>query len=160
MKRTAILLLLAAGLSAAADAAVIPVNLPILGVVPASLAGAAASLSGAAALTSAASSPSLPVSGPISLPGAAVPLPLPQPVQLALPRAEDYHLDWSHLDGGAAAAAVLPRPRGPKPLPPAGASAQLNFAAAAAKKAGVRIVADALFDAARPHAARVLVPAE
>lgn len=99
--------------------------------------------------------PSLPapVSGPLSLPGPSFPLPAPAPLEL--PSAE-IHLDWSFLDGRDGAAVALPKSPAPKPLPPAGAAAPLQFAADAAKKdrPAIRVGADAFFDQARP---RVLV---
>ncbi|MDE2143067.1 MAG: hypothetical protein KGJ84_11720 [Elusimicrobia bacterium] len=99
-----------------------------------------------------------PVPGPMSLPGAAVPLPLALPSVLvpaaSLP-ANEFHLDWRHLDGDEGAAALVAADRGPKPLPPAGAAAQLTFAAKAAKPSRrLHVGADVLFDHARP---RVLV---
>ena len=95
----------------------------------------------------------LPISAPLSLPGPSFPLPAPAPLEL--PSAE-IHLDWSFLDGRDGAAVALPKTPAPKPLPPAGAAAPLQFAADAAKKNGpaIRVGADAFFDQARP---RVLV---
>jgi hypothetical protein len=136
--------------AAAAEAAVLPVRILPFAALSVGVAAAAAAPLALKALSlpsAPLSLPSLPapVSGPMSLPGPASPLPLPQAVELA---PDDIHLDWSFLDGPDAAVVVLPRGRGPKPLPPAGAAAQLTFAAKGAAR---------LFDHARPL---VLIEAE
>lgn len=137
-------------LAASVSAAVIPVRLP--GMVPLtptvpvlSLPSFPAPVEGPRRL------PSAPFEGSLQLPGAPLPLPLP-PQPLELP-SQEIHLDWSFLDGDAGTAPVVaPRGRGPKPLPPAGASAALKFASEGAKKGeGLKRVGDELFDHARPR---------
>lgn len=93
----------------------------------------------------------------LQLPGKPSPLPLPLPAQLAeaplaapLAAAADgagiFFLRWDLLDGDddGLAGAMVPANPGPKPLPPAGAMAQLESAPAAPEQ---------VFDALRPLAA-------
>lgn len=100
-------------------------------------------------------SPSLPVNLPRALPGVwnhehvelpALPAqPVPQPAH------DTYHLDWSFLDGGHDVAHVAaPVGPAPRPLPPAGAAAQLAFAAEHLAQ-GISAVEDAIFDHALAH---------
>jgi hypothetical protein len=143
MNRTTLTLILAGlGLAAPAKAAFAPVKIPALSVLPVLLSGAAAAPM-AASLSSiplspllpAATfpSPSLPVSFPRNLPGAWNHLPVELPAQATVPvpkpSHDTYHLDWSFLDGGHDVAHVAsPVGPAPKPLPPAGARAQLVYA--------------------------------
>lgn len=170
MKLTAFLAL--ALVAPAARAVVLPVDLPALSVLPSAVSAAPAVLSSrplsAAPLSAStpmipalipapalpAPSAGLPLIVPARLPGVKNPLPVPQTLQASSPLSslDDVHLDWDFLDldGGPAALPVTaPRPRGPKPLPPAGAAAQLKFASEGAKPGLVRVGADPLFDQAR-----------
>lgn len=83
---------------------------------------------------------------PMRFPGVNNPLPLPMPARMA--SADDTHLDWSFLDGDAAAGMLIPADRGPKPLPPAGAGADLHFVKTVADRP-VRVGADPFFDQAK-----------
>ncbi|HXT00812.1 MAG TPA: hypothetical protein VN915_09080 [Elusimicrobiota bacterium] len=100
-------------------------------------------------------SPSLPVNMPRALPGAwnhqAVELPAQPAVPVPQPAHDTYHLDWSFLDGGHDVAHVAaPVGPAPLPLPPAGAAAQLAFAADQLAQ-GISAVEDAIFDHALAH---------
>lgn len=146
-------------LSVPANAAFAPVKIPALTVLPASMSGAAsapmtASLSSLplSPMLPAASfpSPSLPVNFPRNLPGAWNHLPVELPAEAAVPvpkpSHDTYHLDWSFLDGGHDVAHVAsPVGPAPRPLPPAGAGAQLAYAADSLAQ-GIQAVEDALFD--------------
>ena len=149
-------------LSVPAQAAFAPVKIPSLSILPVSLSGAAAvpmtaSLSSIplSPLLPAATfpSPSLPVNFPRNLPGAWNHLPVELPAEAAVPVPkpghDTYHLDWSFLDGGSDVAHVA-RPVGPapKPLPPAGARAQLVYAGELVAQEA-HAAADALYDGAR-----------
>jgi len=100
-------------------------------------------------------SPSLPTSFPRMLPGAwsheHVELPAQPAVPVPQPAHDTYHLDWSFLDGGHDVAHVAaPVGPAPLPLPPAGAAAQLAFAAENLAQ-GIQAVEDAIFDHALAH---------
>ena len=151
------------GFSIPARSAVLPMKIPSFPLTP--------SLASSAALTPPLSVKSVPlpllpsapilpcfpapIQGPISLPGAHVPLPLSLPSQLSMPQEfpdHDTHLDWSFLDGDDHAAAMVAHSPAPKPLSPKGAAAQLIFAAKTAKKRGfIHIGPDELFDQASPR---------
>ncbi|MFI5347365.1 MAG: hypothetical protein ACHQ51_13405 [Elusimicrobiota bacterium] len=151
------------GFSGAAQSAVLPMKMPSFSL-PSGL-SASASLTPALSVKSVPlpilpSAPVLPafpapVQGPMSLPGAAVPLPLSLPSELSIHHEfpdNEIHLDWSFLDGDEGAAALVSNDRGPKPLTPKGAAAQLQFAAKAARKSPlVQVSADQLFDHSRPR---------
>jgi hypothetical protein len=154
------------GLSAAAQSAVLPMKIESFTLASGLTASAAATPSlsvKSVPLQLLPSTPMLPsfpgpVSGPRSLPGRAFPLPLSLPSALSTAHefpGDDIHLDWSFLDGDEGSAALVTNGRGPKPLIPKGAAAQLTFAAEAAEKnSPIRAGADELFDRARQ---RVLV---
>jgi hypothetical protein len=127
-------------LSVPAHAAFAPVKIPALTALPVTL-----SASGAAAMVPSLTPmspllpapmlppPSLPVNFPRSLPGAWNHLPVELPAEAAVPvptpSHDTYHLDWSFLDGGHDVAhGASPVGPAPKPLPPAGARAQLVYA--------------------------------
>jgi hypothetical protein len=100
-------------------------------------------------------SPSLPVNFPRALPGAWGRQPLELPAQPAVPvpqpAHDTYHLDWSFLDGGHDVAHVAaPVGPAPLPLPPAGAAAELAYAAESVAH-GIQAVEDAIFDHALGH---------
>ncbi len=155
--------LLLAGFAAAARAAVVPGGIPEIAPLSSVLPVSGAMMPTLSAMpvspllpAPTLPAPSLPVSGPKRLPGVwnHLPLELPAEAAVPVPAHDEYHLDWSFLDGGDGLLAVhAPKSPAPKPLPPAGAAAPLEFAAAATKSAG-----DAFFD----HAAvlvGVLLPA-
>ena len=144
MNRFPLILILAGlGLTAPAYAAFVTAEIPALPALPVMLSGAAAApmapslmsmpltpLAPALSLPS----PSLPVNFPRSLPGVWNHLPVELPAEAAVPvprpAHDEYHLDWSFLDGGHHVAHVaIPVSPAPKPLPPAGAKAQLVYAA-------------------------------
>ena len=143
-----------------ARAAVAPTVIPGLAPLSASIAGAAPA---ALALTAMPISPllpsvslpapSLPVAFPRNLPGAWNHLPVELPAEAAVPvpqpKHDQYHLDWSFLDGGHDVAHVAqPVGPAPKPLPPSGAHAELVYAGELVAHEAVE-VADVLFDGAR-----------
>lgn len=82
------------------------------------------------------------LSGGVELPGKPTPLPMQLPAQLVAPLALEaaplapaeaggpvIHMRWDLLDGDdGLAAAMVPLKPGPKPLPPAGAMAELESA--------------------------------
>ena len=150
------------GLSAPAKAAFAPVKIPALSVLPVSLSGMAAAPMAASLQSVPLSpllpspmlpSPSLPVNFPRSLPGVWNHLPVELPAEAAIPvpvpAHDEYHLDWSFLDGGHDVAHVAsPVSPAPKPLPPAGARAQLVYAAEIVSHEIVA-TADSLYDNAR-----------
>jgi hypothetical protein len=84
------------------------------------------------------------VSGGVELPGKPTPLPMQLPAELVAPAALEaaplapaeagggvvLHLRWDLLDGDddGLAGALVPLKPGPKPLPPAGAMAELEYA--------------------------------
>lgn len=150
MKNSIFAALAAAVLSVSASAAIAPIKLPAASLGGLSAALAAPSIKSVALpVLPAASFPSpLSINVPVSLPGAAHPLPLSLPARLD---DAEIHLDWSFLDRGGDAAAVAVTPhRGPKPLPPAGAAAQLQFASEAVKAANAgRLDARVVFDHSR-----------
>jgi hypothetical protein len=165
MNRSHLTLILAGlALSVPAHAAFAPVKIPALTVLPISLSGAAsapmtASLTAAPLAPSLPAisfpSPSLPVNFPRNLPGAWNHLPVELPAEAAVPvpqpAHDTYHLDWSFLDGGHDVAHVAsPVGPAPQPLPPAGAGAQLAYAADTLAQ-GIQAVEDALFDHALAH---------
>ena len=100
-------------------------------------------------------SPSMPVNMPRVLPGIwnrqSVELPAMPATPVPQPAHDVYHLDWSFLDGGHDVAHVAaPVGQGPLPLPPAGAAAQLAYAADTLAQ-GIQAVEDAIFDHALTH---------
>jgi len=151
--------LAALALSTPSFAAFIPTKIAALPILPVTSAPAAISLPSvqisplmpAPALPS----PSMPVNMPRALPGAWHEQPLEMPAQPAVPvpqpAHDTYHLDWSFLDGGHDVAHVAaPVGQGPLPLPPAGAAAQLAYAADSLAQ-GIQAVEDAIFDHALTH---------
>jgi len=169
MNRLNLTLILAGlGLSAPANAAFAPVKIPALSALPVMLPGTAAApmalslmsvpLSPLLPVTSF-PAPSLPVSFPRNLPGVWNHLPVQLPAEAAVPvpkpAHDQYHLDWSFLDGGHDVAHVA-QPVGPAPqtLPPSGAHAQLVYAGEIVAHE-MHGVADALYDGA--HAVVVTI---
>ena len=163
MNRINLTLILAGlGLSAPANAAFAPVKIPALAVLPAAISGAAAAPMAVSLMSMPLSpllpapmlpSPSLPVNFPRNLPGVWNHLPVQLPAEAAvpvpMPAHDQYHLDWSFLDGGHDVAHVAsPVGPAPKPLPPAGARAQLVYAGEIVAHQ-VRSAADELYDGAR-----------
>lgn len=161
MNRFPLLLILTA-LATSARAAFIPVKVPGITPLPAMASGAAAAPMAlspmALPLTPLLPSislpaPSLPVSFPRTLPGAWNHLPVELPAEAAVPvpqpKHDQYHLDWSFLDGGHDVAHVAqPVGPAPRPLPPSGAHAQLVYAGEVVAHEAYE-VADLLFDGAR-----------
>jgi hypothetical protein len=154
------LFLILAGFAAPARAA-FTAEIPGLKPLPAAISGAAAP--SALALTAMPLSPllpsvslpapSLPVAFPRNLPGAWNHLPVELPAEAAVPvprpKHDEYHLDWSFLDGGHDVAHVAsPVGPAPLPLPPSGAHAQLVYVGEVVAHEA-REVADVLFDGAR-----------
>lgn len=161
MNRISLTLILV-GFSAPARAAFAPVKIPGLQTFPVSLSGSAAAPMAASLQSMPLSpllpapmlpSPSLPMNFPRTLPGVWNHLPVELPAEAAVPvpvpARDQYHLDWSFLDGGHDVAHVAnPQNPAPKPLPPAGARAQLVYAAEVVSHEIVG-AADALYDNAR-----------
>lgn len=151
--------LLALGLSASAGAAVAPLKLPTVN-------GYAVELPGVKSLTVPLQMPGVTVSAPAALPVVAariaVPALAPTPIALSVVKAapstgDHFALDWSLLDGTSGGKAdkdgeehsgeLVPVDPGPKPMPPAGAHAQLRDATAGRKP--IRMAAEKLFDGRR-----------